>query len=206
MRRASSLPGGITLSPLAMEKHATSGGGIGGTRIPAGFPPAYALYTSMQPLMLRTGALRAPGDNAYCWVAQSFLDELAHEAGRDPLEFQLELLSNKKGALEIGEGDAVGDHEPTGPSVLIPERFKGVLELVAEKSGWAKRTKEPGRGMGIAAWFCHLGYFAEVADVSVDASNKVTVHHVWAAGDVGSQIINPRKRRRAWASAASLKA
>jgi isoquinoline 1-oxidoreductase beta subunit len=85
----------------------------------------------------------------------------------------------------------VGDHEPTGQSVLIPERYKGVLELVAEKSGWAKRSKQPGRGMGIAAWFCHLGYFAEVADVSVDAQNKVTVHQVWAAGDVGSQIINP---------------
>ncbi|MGA3047653.1 MAG: molybdopterin cofactor-binding domain-containing protein [Terracidiphilus sp.] len=173
-------------------KHATSGGGIGGEAYPADFPPAYAMYTSMQPLMLRTGALRAPGDNAYCWVAQSFLDELAHEAGRDPLEFQLALLSNTKAAWKSSEGDAVGDHEPTGPSVLIPERYKGVLELVAEKSGWAKRTKEPGRGMGIAAWFCHLGYFAEVADVSVDASNKVTVHRVWAAGDVGSQIINPQ--------------
>ncbi|MGA9668496.1 MAG: molybdopterin cofactor-binding domain-containing protein, partial [Terracidiphilus sp.] len=173
-------------------KHATSGGGIGGEAYPADFPPAYAMYTSMQPLTLRTGALRAPGDNAYCWVAQSFLDELAHEAGRDPLEFQLELLSNKKAAWKSSEGDAVGDHEPTGPSVLIPERYKGVLELVAEKSGWAKRTKEPGRGMGLAAWFCHLGYFAEVADVSVDASNKVTVHQVWAAGDVGSQIINPQ--------------
>ncbi len=78
------------------EKHATSGGGIGQDTYPAGFPPAYALYTSMQPLMLRTGALRAPGDNAYCWVSQSFLDELAHAAGRDPLEFQLELLSNKQ--------------------------------------------------------------------------------------------------------------
>lgn len=172
-------------------KQATSGGGMGQDSYPAGFPPAYALYTSMQPLMLRTGALRAPGDNAYCWVAQSFLDELAFAAGRDPLEFQLDLLSNKKMPWNSGEHDAVGDHEPTGASVLIPERFRGVLELVAEKSGWAKRAKEPGRGMGIAAWFCHLGYFAEVADVSVDAQNKVTVHRVWAAGDVGSQIINP---------------
>jgi len=173
-------------------KHSTSGGGIGADSYPAGFPPAYALFTSMQPLTQRTGALRAPGDNAYCWVSQSFLDELAHEAGRDPLEFQLELLSNTQSPWKSSEGDAVGDHEPHGQDVLIPERFKGVLELVAEKSGWANRPKQAGRGMGIAAWFCHLGYFAEVADVSVDASNKVTVHHVWAAGDVGSQIINPQ--------------
>ncbi len=171
------------------EKHSTSGGDIGADTYPSGFPPAYALFTSAQPLMQRTGALRAPGDNAYCWVAQSFLDEVAHAAGRDPLEFQLDLLSNKQ-APWIGAAE--DEHEPTGQDKLIPERYKGVLELVAEKSGWTKRPKEPGRGMGIAAWFCHLGYFAEVADVSVDANNKVTVHHVWAAGDVGSQIINPR--------------
>jgi isoquinoline 1-oxidoreductase beta subunit len=173
------------------EKHSTSGGGIEQNTYPAGFPPAYALYTSAQPLMLRTGALRAPGDNAYCWVAQSFLDELAHAAERDPLDFQLDLLSNKQAPWSAGEHDAVGDHEPTGQAVLIPERYKGVLELVAEKSGWAHRSKTPGRGMGIAAWFCHLGYFATVADVSVDAQNSVTVHQIWAAGDIGSQIINP---------------
>jgi isoquinoline 1-oxidoreductase beta subunit len=173
------------------DKHSTSGGGIGQDTYPAGFVPAYALYTSQQPLTLRTGALRAPGDNAYCWVSQSFLDEMAHAAGRDPLEFQLELLSNKQAPWSSGAHDPIGDHEPTGQSVLIPERFRGVLELVAEKSGWAHRPKTPGRGMGIAAWFCHLGYFAEVADVSVDKSNQVTVHQIWAAGDVGSQIINP---------------
>jgi len=173
------------------DKHMTSGGGIGQDTYPAGFPPAYGLYTSAQPLMLRTGALRAPGDNAYCWVAQSFLDEMAFAAGRDPLEFQLELLSNKQQPWSSGDHDAVGDHEPTGQSVLIPERFKGVLQMAADKAGWAKRTKEPGRGMGIAAWFCHLGYFAEVVDVTVNEENQVKVNQVWAVGDVGSQIINP---------------
>jgi isoquinoline 1-oxidoreductase beta subunit len=174
------------------NKDSASGGGIDADSYPSGFPPAYALSTSTQPLTLRTGALRAPGDNAYCWVAQAFLDEVAHEAGRDPLEFQLELLSNKPAPWKSDGKDAVGDHEPTGQSVLIPERFKAVLQLAAEKSGWANRPKVPGRGMGIAAWFCHLGYFAEVADVSVDADGKVTLHHVWAVGDVGSQIINPQ--------------
>jgi len=173
------------------EKHTASGGGMGRDAYPAGFPPVYALYTSTQPLMLRTGALRAPGDNAYCWVGQSFLDEMAHATGRDPLEFQLELLSNKKAPWKSDGEDAVGDHEPTGPGVLIPERFKGVLQMAAEKSGWANRKKTPGRGMGIAAWFCHLGYVAEVADVSVDSAGKVTVHKVWAVTDIGSQIINP---------------
>jgi isoquinoline 1-oxidoreductase beta subunit len=171
------------------EKHTAPGGGMGPDSYPLAFVPSFALYTSAQPLMLRCGALRAPGDNAYCWVAQSFLDEMAHAAGRDPLEFQLDMLSNKPAPWT---GIAEDVHEPTGQDVLIPERYKGVLQMVAEKSGWAKRSKEPGRGMGIAAWFCHLGYFAEVADVSVDSSNKVTVNKVWAVGDVGSQIINPQ--------------
>ena len=45
--------------------------------------------------------------------------------------------------------------------------------------------------MGIACHFCHFGYFAHVAEVSVDSGNRVKVEHVWAAGDIGSHIINP---------------
>jgi isoquinoline 1-oxidoreductase subunit beta len=162
------------------------GANIGSDEFPSGFAPHYALYTSAIPLMLRTGYLRAPGDNAYAFVSQSFLDELAVAAGRDPLEFQLEILNNKMVPVP-GE-----ESKPKGPRDLNPERLKGVLQLVAEKSNWANRKKEPGRGFGIAGYFCHLGYFAEVADVSVDKDNKVKVNHVWAAGDVGSEIINPR--------------
>jgi isoquinoline 1-oxidoreductase beta subunit len=158
---------------------------IGAEEFPSGFVSAFGLYQSAMPLRLHTGWLRAPGVNAYCWVGQSFLDELAAAAGRDPLELQLEILGNTPVPMPPRKEPGGGD-----PPVN-PERLKGVLQLVAEKSGWSQRKREKGRGMGIAGYYCHLGYFAEVADVSVDSQNRVTVNHVWAAGDVGSHIINP---------------
>jgi isoquinoline 1-oxidoreductase beta subunit len=169
--------------------HYASGAGMDASEFPSGRVPNYALHTSTMPLFLRTGPMRAPGSNAIAFVVQSFLDEVAAAAGRDPLEFQLELLNTTPVPMPPGMERRRG-----GPFdyALNPERMKGVLQLVAEKSGWANRTREKGRGMGIACYFCHLGYFAEVADVSVDADNRVKVNHIWAAGDVGSQIINPR--------------
>ena len=161
-----------------------AGAEIDKMEFPSGRVPAYGLYTSQMPLLLRTGWLRAPGVNAICFVGQSFLDELANAARRDPLDFQIELLNATPVSLE--------KPQQGGDPPLNAERLKGVLELVAKKSGWHDRKKQAGRGMGIAAYYCHLGYFAEVADVSVDAQNRVTVNHVWAAGDVGSHIINPR--------------
>ncbi|MBS1801894.1 MAG: xanthine dehydrogenase family protein molybdopterin-binding subunit [Acidobacteria bacterium] len=161
-----------------------AGAEIDKLEFPSGRVPAYALYTSQMPLRLRTGWLRAPSVNAICFVCQSFIDELAAAAGRDPVDFQLELLSATPVLLD--------KPEQGGDAPLNADRLKGVLEMVAEKSGWRDRKKSPGRGMGISAYFCHMGYFAEVADVSVDAQNRVTINHVWAAGDVGSHIINPR--------------
>jgi isoquinoline 1-oxidoreductase beta subunit len=163
-------------------KRIVSGGDIGGDEFPSGYVPNYSIGMSPMPLWLRTGPLRAPGANVYCFVVQSFLDELAFTAGRDPLDFQLEILSTNPPGV---------DRPKPGQYALNPERLKGVLEMVAEKSGWRNRKRQKGRGMGIAGYFCHMGYFAEVADVSVDEQNRVKVNHVWAAGDVGSHIINP---------------
>jgi isoquinoline 1-oxidoreductase beta subunit len=161
-------------------------GAVDATEFPSGRVPNFASYTSGQPLILRTGALRAPGHNGYAFVLKGFIDELATAAGRDPIEFNLELLN----ATPIPMAPAANGRRG-GNDSLNADRMKGVIKLVAEKSGWANRKKVPGRGMGFACHYCHAGYFAEVAEVSVDAKNQITVHKVWAAGDVGNQIVNP---------------
>jgi isoquinoline 1-oxidoreductase beta subunit len=173
------------------ERFAPSAG-LGAAEFPARFVPNYALDASVMPLGVPTGALRAPTSNGVAFVMQSFIDELAHAAGKDPVEFRLAMLANGAPPPEA-PAPAAGTPQQGGPPppVFDAARMRGVLELVAEKSGWAARKLPRGSGMGVAFHFSHRGYFAEVVQASVSREGKIAVNKVWVVGDIGSQVINP---------------
>jgi isoquinoline 1-oxidoreductase beta subunit len=127
------------------------------------------------PCGVPTGALRAPGSNGLAFVFQSFLDELAQAAGKDPLRFRIDLLA-----------DAAGKE----PRTVDAARARGVLERVADMSGWGRQSPTRGTGMGVAFHFSHLGYFAEVVQATVSQRGELRVDRVWLAADIGNTIIN----------------
>lgn len=122
------------------------------------------------------GPWRAPGANTHAFVVQSFIHELAHRAGRDHLEFLLEVMGDPKW-FEQGNIRSLN----TG-------RAADTIRLAAEKGGWGKPLPA-GHGLGLAFHFSHAGHIAEVAEVSVGEGKQLTVHNVTVAVDIGP-IIN----------------
>ena len=171
-----------------------SSAALNGGEFPAGFVPHLALDASVMSLGVPTGAMRAPGSNGIAFAIQGFIDELAFAAGKDPVQFRLELLANQAPAPAPAApppGGTPGGGGRGGPQRYDAARAAGVVKAVAEKSGWGRTKLPKGTGMGVAFHFSHAGYFAEVVQATVSKAGAVKVDKVWVVGDIGSQIINP---------------
>jgi len=144
-------------------------------RFPAGAVDNYLVEKHGLETNISTGAWRAPRSNFIAGAEQAFIDEVAELAGKDPLDFRLDLFERAI-ANPVGEKN---DYDA--------ERYAGVIKLVKEKSNWSAST--PGVYRGFSAYFCHRSYVAQVLDI-VMTDNKPKISKVWCAVDCGI-VINP---------------
>ncbi|HWL14221.1 MAG TPA: molybdopterin cofactor-binding domain-containing protein [Opitutus sp.] len=156
-----------------------SGGALSGDEFPGRWVPHFHSGMTILETVTPMGWWRAPGSCSLAWVFQSFIDELAHAAKRDPLEFQLALL---------GDRDVVPGTGPRGQT-YDAGRMRTVVKLAAEKAGWGKKLPR-GQGQGLAFHFSHRGYVAQVAEITVSRDGTLKVDRVVCVCDVGSQIVN----------------
>src|SRR6185436_14816395 len=154
---------------------------------PRGFVDNYwAFRDESMPFGVPTGAMRAPSTNGVSFVMNGFMDEIAIAAGKDPLQYRLDLLNNPASTYRP-PANRTGFGAPFNAA-----RAKAVLEAVRDMSDWNNRSKLPkGTGKGVAFQYAHSGYVAYVVEVAVDADKKVNIVKAWSAIDIGRQIVNP---------------
>ncbi len=157
-----------------------SGANLSGDEFPGRWVENCLLEQTPLECNIPMGPWRAPRSNVLAWVFHSFIDELAHAAGRDPLAFRLEILGDKDIIPGTGKQDLPYD----------VNRMKHVLQHVAEKAEWGKKTFPRGQGQGLAFHFSHRGYIAQIAEVTVSKEGKLKVDRVVVSTDIGAQIVN----------------
>ncbi|CAN5663954.1 xanthine dehydrogenase family protein molybdopterin-binding subunit [soil metagenome] len=121
---------------------------------------------------ITTGAWRAPITNFLAFAEQSFIDEVAMAAGKDPVQFRLDLLARAK-------------QKPVGAIKYNIDRMEAVIKMAAEKSGWGTKKN---LAQGFSVYFSHASYVAQVCEVIME-KGKPVVKKVYAVSDCG-QVIN----------------
>ena len=144
---------------------------------PAGFVPNFSMEYTPVKTLIPTGAWRAPGHNATAFVDQSFIDEMAHLAGKDPVDFRLELL---------GDGDKEMPYSDHGGPFYRTGRLKNVIRTAAKLSNWYKNEENVFKGF--AAHFMFGAYVAEVVTLKMDKGQPPVIDNVWAVVDCGIVI------------------
>jgi isoquinoline 1-oxidoreductase beta subunit len=164
---------------------------IPANEFPRGFVANFRVFSDpVTPFNIPTGSMRAPSTNGISFVMQSFIDEIAVAAGKDPLQYRLDLLNSPVPA------EATAAPGGFGGGGFNAARARGVLEAVRDMSNWQARATLPkGVALGCAFQFAHAGYVAYVVQASVGADKKVKIDKAWAAVDVGRQVVNPSQAK-----------
>ena len=140
---------------------------------------------------VRIGWFRSVANIYHAFAIQCFQDELAHQAGKDPVEYALALLGPNR---VIPKSELPKDYSNYGHSYdeypIDTARFKRVVQLAAEKSGWGKTKSGNGAGVGLALHRSFLTYVASVVQMHLDDAGRVHVDRVDTALDAGT-VVNP---------------
>lgn len=141
----------------------------------------------------RIGWYRSVSNIPHCFAIQSFVDELAHNTGQDPLLYQLALLGPDRqiDLRTLSESWNYGESPERYP--MDTGRLRAVLQTVTEAAGWG-RSLPKGRGLGLAMHYCFVSYVAAVIEVEVRDDGSLIVHKCDIAVDCGPQI-NPERIR-----------
>lgn len=145
----------------------------------------------------RIGWFRSVANVYHAFAISSFVDELAHAAGKDPRAFLLELIGPDRRFPVPGDWNY--GRKP-GESPIDTARLRAVIETATAKAGWGRKLP-PGHGLGLAANRSFLTYVATVVEVAVAKDGTYSVPHVWSALDCGFAI-NPDRVRSQFEGAA----
>lgn len=157
--------------------------GMGWTNVPFDIPNHRAENGPAKP-HVRIGWLRSVANIYHAFAVHSFADELAALANRDRVEYLLDLLGHPR-KIDLGQRGPMAEKFP-----LDTGRLRRVIELAAERSGWAKKKPVKGRALGIAAHWSFYSYVATIVEAQVDANGRIRIPRVDIAADVG-KVINP---------------
>jgi isoquinoline 1-oxidoreductase subunit beta len=175
--------------------------GLGFTDVPFALPNHRA-ENGPATAHVRIGWLRSVANIYHAFAVHSFADELAHAAGKDPLDYLLHLLGPDrvipKTELPKDYSNYDGDYEQYP---IDTARFRRVLSLATEKAGWGKQKSGNGFGMGVAMHRSFLTYVATVVQVQVDDAGHVQIKRVDTALDAGT-VVNPEMVRQQFEGAA----
>jgi isoquinoline 1-oxidoreductase beta subunit len=153
--------------------------------------PNLCLEAGEAPAHVRIGWLRSVQNIFHAFAIGSFVDELAHEAGRDPAEYLLELIGPAR-QVDLTKGGVKEYFNYDGPIEQYPidtGRLANVVNIAVEKSGWGKQLPER-HGMGITAHRSFLTYVATVVEAAVSKDGKLSIPRVVMAVDAG-RVVNP---------------